>query len=88
MILFLSSAGKIADISDEINAKSGTITFMMKLSKGALDQGKLDFENMKTRTYPGMRADFRVVKPVSETEPGNDCEEAAFGLECPEELPF
>jgi len=40
----------------------------------------------QARTYPGMRADFRVIKPVSD---GNEvCEEASFGLECPEDLPF
>jgi hypothetical protein len=34
-----------------------------------------------------MRADFRTMQPVTATEGDYECEEASFGLECPEDLP-
>jgi len=80
-----SDAGKVSDIAEEINDKSTAVKFIVKVDKVDLER-KIELSNFKLRTYPGMRADFRVIKPVSD---GNEeCEEASFGLECPEELPF
>jgi hypothetical protein len=80
-------AGKIADIPLELSKNNPQVAFMMKLVPGA-GSTELEFVNLKTRTYPGMRADFRVVAPVSDTEGEFECEDAQYGLDCPEQLPF
>ena len=60
-----TDAGKIGDI-DEIAAGNSEVKFQLLLSKEA--EGKeLKFQNFKARIYPGMRQDFRVMKPVTAT---------------------
>eukprot|EP00976_Prorocentrum_cordatum_P063039 1176957-Prorocentrum_minimum.AAC.1 len=49
---------------------------------GNLQKQLMSRLNYNARTYPGMRADFRVIKPVSDGF--DECEEAAFGGECSE----
>eukprot|EP00746_Dinoflagellata_sp_MGD_P132520 gnl/MRDRNA2_/MRDRNA2_66228_c0_seq1.p1 gnl/MRDRNA2_/MRDRNA2_66228_c0~~gnl/MRDRNA2_/MRDRNA2_66228_c0_seq1.p1 ORF type:complete len:303 (-),score=47.47 gnl/MRDRNA2_/MRDRNA2_66228_c0_seq1:506-1414(-) len=60
-----SDAGKIGDIV-EVPAGNPMVSFMLKLQREHLED-KLKFANMKVRIYPGMRANFRVAKPVTET---------------------
>mmetsp|Transcript_29215 Transcript_29215/g.35501 ORF Transcript_29215/g.35501 Transcript_29215/m.35501 type:complete len:252 (-) Transcript_29215:341-1096(-) len=79
-----TDAGKISDILEEINKDTKAVKFEIQLLESkseGLDH--LNFSNMKIRTYPGMRSDFRQMTTVSQ-----ECEEAAWGGECPEELPF
>ena len=60
-----TDAGKIGDIS-EIAAGTSEVKFQLLLSEEA--KGKeLTFQGLKARIYPGMRSDFRVMKPVTAT---------------------
>jgi hypothetical protein len=85
--VWVGAAGKITDIPQELSKANTDVTFIVKVVKDA-GSTQLDFVNLKTRTYPGMRADFRVVAPVSETQGEFECDEAEYGLDCPEQLPF
>lgn len=60
-----SDAGKIADI-EEIPEGPTEVSFLLKLTKDS-PEDKLSFPVMKVRAYPGMRKNFRVMKPVEET---------------------
>eukprot|EP00192_Tetraselmis_astigmatica_P020213 CAMPEP_0117657728 /NCGR_PEP_ID=MMETSP0804-20121206/5484_1 /TAXON_ID=1074897 /ORGANISM="Tetraselmis astigmatica, Strain CCMP880" /LENGTH=191 /DNA_ID=CAMNT_0005464199 /DNA_START=201 /DNA_END=776 /DNA_ORIENTATION=- len=80
-----SDAGKMADIPGEITPGKNTVHFLVRLSNSFSEDTALDFVNLKARTYPGMRQDFRVMKPVTATE--GDCPEAELGEPC-EEIPF
>mmetsp|Transcript_15772 Transcript_15772/g.45063 ORF Transcript_15772/g.45063 Transcript_15772/m.45063 type:complete len:226 (-) Transcript_15772:398-1075(-) len=58
-----SDAGKIGDI-DEIPPGKSELKFNLLLQP---NPGEVVFINPKIRVYPGMRKDFRIMKPVSET---------------------
>eukprot|EP00873_Tetraselmis_striata_P035871 jgi/Tetstr1/456135/TSEL_042904.t1 len=79
-----SDAGKMSDVPGEIKRGKNTVKFVLKLAGTYTDSQKLDFVGVKARTYPGMRQDFRIMKPVTATE---DCPEAELGEPC-EDIPF
>lgn len=60
-----TDAGKIGDI-DEIQPGKTEIKFTLFLQPGKVEDD-LEFINPKVRVYPGMRKDFRIMKPVSDT---------------------
>ena len=77
-----TDAGKIGDI-DEIAGGKSEVRFQLLLSKES--EGKeLTFQGLKARSYPGMRSDFRVMKPVTATcDPDFDS-----GCDANDEVPF
>lgn len=60
-----TDAGKIGDI-DEIQPGKTEVKFTLFLQPGKTED-ELEFINPKVRVYPGMRKDFRIMKPVSDT---------------------
>mmetsp|Transcript_13978 Transcript_13978/g.35256 ORF Transcript_13978/g.35256 Transcript_13978/m.35256 type:complete len:253 (+) Transcript_13978:974-1732(+) len=60
-----SDAGKIGDI-DEVPPGKSEVSFRLLLS-GSKRDAELTFTKFKIRVYPGIRKDFRIMKPVSET---------------------
>ncbi|KAK3274836.1 hypothetical protein CYMTET_17003 [Cymbomonas tetramitiformis] len=78
-----SDAGQLASIPEEISVNKKSASFGIILTPGNEDD-PLDFVKLKARTYPGMRADFRVIAPVGFED--EECENAAYGLPCDEEF--
>lgn len=63
-----TDAGKISDV-DVVPAGENEIKFNLLLSQGNED-ATLSFVGLKIRAYPGMSANFRVMKPVADTMEG------------------
>jgi len=65
-----TDAGKIGDI-DEVPPGKNDLKFTLLLqppiSEDNANKNDLEFIGLKIRVYPGMRKDFRIMKPVSET---------------------
>ena len=60
-----TDAGKIGDI-DEVPPGKSELKFVLLLQPGKENE-ELKFIKPKIRVYPGMRKDFRIMKPVSDT---------------------